>query len=248
MTNRPSRLRAFVLTASMVAVVAGCSDDLGTGAHTTPDVTPDSAGALPSVIETQPSQPDGGAAETPAPTPKPAKPVTFKGSGSKKTKPFQMASPAKIDLTHAGSGNFIVVIYDTDGNVPIEFITNDIGKLKVTTWTYSAEGKVYFDVLASGKWTIAVTQMSPTVKQVPVEFGAKIGLTTVPFAFEGDVTVTYTHSGSGNFIVQTLDAATGDTTDFTVNEIGKVSGETQLYGLSGEYAFNVTADGAWTTA
>jgi hypothetical protein len=81
---------------------------------------------------------------------------------------------------------------------------------------------------------------------VPVKYAAKIGLTTVPFQFDGDVTVTYTHAGRGNFIVSTVDASTGVPVDFTANEIGKVSGDTQIYGLSGSYAFNITADGAWT--
>ena len=77
------------------------------------------------------------------------------------------------------------------------------------TWVYGKEGKVYFDVIADGRWTIKVTQTTPPVKQVPVKYQASYSIPTTPFEFTGNVTVSYTHKGKANFIVTALDAESG---------------------------------------
>ena len=59
--------------------------------------------------------------------------------------------------------------------------------------------------------------------------------------------MSFSHAGSGNFIVH-LTPPGGSILDAesVANEIGKVKSSTEVYGLDGDYYFDVTADGAWT--
>jgi hypothetical protein len=60
------------------------------------------------------------------------------------------------------------------------------------------------------------------------------------------MTATWSHSGSGNFIVDVIDPADGSSVDNVANVIGKSKDSTELYGHAGPIALDVTADGAWT--
>jgi len=189
----------------------------------------------------------------PAATAKPTSgPIfTYKGSSTRKSKAFTISLPARIDYTFSGSGNFIASIEMTDNSGSVGQIANIIGSAKATTWMYGdgLSGRVYVDVIADGSWTIKVTSnTSATAKKLPVSFSGKWGLTTVPFRASGDVVLKYTHRGSGNFIVGVIDASSGAQVDTVANEIGRVSAETNLYGLDGVYALDVIADGPWTVS
>ena len=191
-----------------------------------------------------------GATEEPAEEPeaqaaKAPKPVSFKGKGTRKTKSFTMHAPTRIDWKHSGSGNFIVSLDDSDNN-PVAFLVNDIGKGTGRTYSYGHEGKVHFSVIGSGSWSLKASFAEPKVATAPVTFKGSTGLTTTPFVLDGDATLTLSHKGKGNFIVSLIDTSDGSPVEFIANEIGKVSGETQIYGLSGEYALDVLADGSWS--
>ena len=200
--------------------------------------------------------PDSATTEEPGATDEPAeepeaqpaktpKPVSFKGKGTRKTKSFTMHAPTRIDWTHSGSGNFIVSLDDSDNN-PVAFLVNDIGKGKGRTYTYGQEGKVHFNVIGDGSWSLKASFAEPKVATAPVTFKGSTGLMTSPFALDGDATLKLRHKGRGNFIVTLINTSDGSQVDFIANEIGKVSGDTQVYGLSGEYALDVLADGSWS--
>jgi hypothetical protein len=63
---------------------------------------------------------------------------------------------------------------------------------------------------------------------------------------EGSVALAkFTHSGSGNFAVWTVDSS-GQETDLLVNEIGKYQGRVMFDETSHSVAFSITASGGWT--
>ncbi|MFL5676287.1 MAG: hypothetical protein ACJ77X_01475 [Chloroflexota bacterium] len=130
-------------------------------------------------------------------------------------------------------------------------LSNTIGKTKFRTYIYGDQldgVSSYADVLASsGSWTITITPGAPAAKPAPASFTGKWGLNTTLVHLQGDYTVTFTHAGSGNFIVYLVPPA-GSLFDGeqVTNEIGKVKDSTEVYGLDGDYYFQVTADGAWT--
>jgi len=176
-------------------------------------------------------------------------PFTYKASGSHKSRAFTITLPARIDYTFSGSGNFIASIESTDASGSVGEIANVTGSYTATTWVYGdgATRRVYLDVVANGSYTIKVTSdATPAVKDLPASYGGSRGVVTAPFAGSGDVTIQYTHQGSGNFIVDLVDASTGEQGDNVANEVGHVASETSVYGLDGRYAFDVVADGSWT--
>jgi large repetitive protein len=212
--------------------------DLVSAASSTPTSGP--------VVTTPPSA-EPTIAPAPKATPKPS--FTYKGSGTRKSAAFTITLPARVTYSFFGSGNFIADINATDGSGTIANVANVIGTFKTTTWVYGDDltGRVYLDVIADGSWTVTVTSdLRPAAHAVPAAFSGKWGLTTTPFSASGDVLIKFSHKGSGNFIVDLIDASTGDDLDLVVNEIGHTSGATNEYGLGGTYAFDVTADGAWT--
>jgi hypothetical protein len=198
----------------------------------------------------EPPSSEPGRASQPPPAPAAVpKPVAFSGSGTRKTKAFVMHSVARIDWSHTGTANFIVTLDDSSNNATA-FLVNDIGRGKGTTFVYGGEdgARLHFDVIASGRWTLKVSFATPQAAALPRQYKGTTSMTTSPFRAQGDATVALAHRGSGNFIVTLIDAASGQTADFVANEIGKVSGSTELYGLDGVYAFDVTADGSWSIA
>ncbi len=195
---------------------------------------------------------------TPAPpivTPAPAaKPIVLKGSGTRKTKPFGMVSPATVDLSFTGSGNFISSIVPVGGTaLDGVSLSNTIGKTKYRTYVYGDDldgVRAYADVIAStGSWTITITPGVPGAVAAPTSFSGKWGLRTRLVQLSGDYTVNFSHAGSGNFIVELIPpGGTVFDGESIANEIGKVKDSTEVYGLNGEYYFDVIADGAWTVS
>lgn len=59
--------------------------------------------------------------------------------------------------------------------------------------------------------------------------------------------VVFDHDGSSNFIVELVNAETGETEDVLVNKIGETSGAIAIpAGSSDQYRLNIDADGAWS--
>jgi hypothetical protein len=210
----------------------------------TPELTP-AATEAPTAAPTPAPVPTA----TPAPVPKP---IVLTGSGSRKTKAFTMRAPARVDLTFSGSGNFISSIVPVGGDIFSGVsLSNTIGKTKLRTYVYEADldgVRSYADVIASsGSWTITITAGVPSPVAAPASFSGKWGLNTQLVRLSGDYTVTFSHAGSGNFIVQ-LAPVDGSLFggESIANEIGRVKDSTEVYGVEGDYYFDVVANGAWT--
>jgi hypothetical protein len=163
-----------------------------------------------------------------------------------------MRAPARVDLTFSGSGNFISRIGPVGGDILSSVgLSNTIGRTKLRTYVYEADldgVRSYAEVIASpGSWTITITPGVPSPLSAPASFTGKWGLNTRLVRLSGDYTVTFSHAGSGNFIVHLLPAS-GSIFDgeSIANEIGRVKDSTEVYGVEGDYYFDVMANGAWT--
>jgi hypothetical protein len=215
-----------------------------------------STAGVPSATDTaaasdDPTDEPTAAPPTAAPTSVATAPFTYKASGTHKSSPFTIALPARIDYTFSGSGDFIASVESTDGSGSVGEIANITGADTATTWVYGdgERARVYLDVIANGSYTIKVTSAAtPAVQDLPASYSGASGRTTAPFSASGDVTIRYSHTGGGNFLVDIVDASTGELGDSVANEIGEVASETSVSGLDGRYAFAVVADGPWTLA
>ncbi|MFI5261108.1 MAG: hypothetical protein ACHQZR_00975, partial [Candidatus Limnocylindrales bacterium] len=180
---------------------------------------------------------------TPEPVP-PGPTLTFSGSTSKRTEAFSVAGTLRIAYSVASQSRFIVNLDSPDGTT-MTSVANLIGSGKVTTWVYGATGPVYLDVIAGGPWKITVTEAEPESSLPPQRFSGATDVTTAPVTFVGGETVTWSFKGDGTFIVDLIDPSDGSLVDNVVNTIGRGSDSTQVTD-AGEYALDVTANGAWT--
>jgi len=171
--------------------------------------------------------------------------VSFSGATDKKTTAFTVGSPLRVVYTFRGDGNFIVELTGTDGS-PVSSIANRIASGSATTWVYGANSKAYFDVTANGPWSIKATAMLPPIAKLPLTIRGNTDQVTAPFLASGTLTVKWTTTGTGNFIVELIDPTDGSPADSVANLIGKSTDSTQLYNHDGPFAFDVTADGPWT--
>jgi hypothetical protein len=158
-------------------------------------------------------------------------------------------------MTYNGSGNFISSVVPVGGSVLDEVsLSNTVGKTNLRTHVYDTElngQSSYLDVLgSSGKWSFTITPGVPAPMEAPAEFSGKWGLRTALVHLAGDYTVTFKHAGSANFIVELVpESGSIIEGELLVNEVGKVSDSTQVYGLAdGDYYLDVTGNGNWTVS
>jgi hypothetical protein len=235
-------MRQMLAALLMLATVAACAPAAGpseSGASSLEPVTT----AAPTA-ESANGSGTGGSGSDVIPLTKAAT-VSFSGSTNKKTKAFTVGSPLRIAYTFRGSGNFIVDLDATDGTTTAT-VANRIGSGSLTTWAFGGSGTGYFDVTADGAWTLTASTVAPTIAKLPATFKGNTGVITAPFAASDSMTVNWTVSGSGNFIVDLIDPTDGSTADSVANLIGNSTDTTQLYGHAGPAALDVTADGSWT--
>ncbi|KXA94527.1 hypothetical protein AKJ65_04145 [candidate division MSBL1 archaeon SCGC-AAA259E19] len=104
--------------------------------------------------------------EQPRPDSAPSTPQTFSGKGHSVVGPFELEKgTATFEMRHDGSQNFIVELYDKDGNSPIMPIANELGSYEGSK-TIGITGELmkaspgihYLDITADGNWEIKVTQ------------------------------------------------------------------------------------------
>ena len=153
---------------------------------------------------------------------------------------------ASIAYAVSSQANFIVDLDSPDGTTATS-VANLIGSAKVTTWVYGASGPVYLDVTAGGPWKITVTEAEPGWSSPPQQFSGATDVTTVPVTFIGGETLTWSFTGDGNLTVDLIDPSDGTLVDNVVDTIGRGS-DTAPITDAGEYALDVTANGAWSIA
>jgi hypothetical protein len=188
--------------------------------------------------------------------------VSMSGTGDKVSEKFELQAGVTIfHMTHSGSANFIVTLYNDTGEY-VELLANEIGSydgstligVKVGNTLFAEPGKHYMQVEADGAWNIIVEQ--PRVSSgsaVPLTLTGSGPQASTPINLQsGVVLVNMTHTGSSNFAV-VLWADNGDYVDLLANEIGVYSGEKAvtvnggLFNPSpGIHWLDIDADGSWT--
>ena len=152
--------------------------------------------------------------------------------------------PAILDITYAGSSNFIVWSLD-DSHEAIDLLVNEIGaydgrRMVHGGWFLAPEHVRYLDITASGPWTITTRPLlsASTFRTALSGSGDDVVL------YRGSsATLTSTHNGSSNFIIVGY-RSDGRYNGLIVNEIGSYSG-TDLID-NGTSVLDISADGNWT--
>lgn len=150
---------------------------------------------------------------------------------------------AVIESTYNGSGNFAVVLQDSQGQM-LDLLVNEIGSYKGKSFVWVEEtGDYYLNINGNqGDWNIKIMQYRPLdVENLP---GILKGNGDDVIFFEinqGSYQIALTHNGSSNFVV------TVNAVNLLVNEIGNYEGSQRFsFENSSTYVFVVKADGDWT--
>lgn len=163
------------------------------------------------------------------------------GQGDTVTEKFLLEQGFLItDSTHSGQRNFIVNLFDEDGN-RIENIVNKIGNYKgKQIFSIDSAGAYQMEVKADGNWEINMSQSIPdAIEEAPISgSGDDVRFVKID---KGGKTFHLRHSGSRNFIVRVNGQVS------LANEIGPYEGsKLQRVEDDGIYYFNIAADGDWT--
>lgn len=174
--------------------------------------------------------------------------TTFSGSGATVTDRFELARGYVVfAFEHNGESNFIVEAEDSAGNTSL--IVNKIGSVSGATGLPADAGEYLLDIDADAAWEINAGQpISPAeeIRTLPVSASGEGPAVVGPVEIEGSTTVTGSHDGERNFIVEANDE--GDyramDTELVFNEIGTFEGETRMQ-KTGILWLSVDADGTW---
>lgn len=79
----------------------------------------------------------------------------------------------------------------------------------------------------------------------PISFSGNTNTNTAAFTISSTPkNVTYSHAGTGNFIVRLINADTNEYEELLVNTLGAVNSSTLIY-VKGRFYLDITANGAW---
>jgi hypothetical protein len=176
-----------------------------------------------------------------------APPREISGVGNDVTDPFQIDNNVIIwSFTHDGGSNFAIEAFDAEGQ-GLGVLVNRIGRYDGEVVQEVPTGEVNLEITADGNWTAQLRQ--PTflnTEQLPVEVQGTGDGTTPIFEGEGGrSTVTYSHQGESNFVVEAYDDF--ERVGVLVNEIGTTEGSVGAsFNDDLAYIVDVTADGPWT--
>ena len=218
--------------------------------------------SLPPSTFTPTSPPTPTPTPTLNPTPKPeAQPITLSGVGQEATSSFVLESGlAVFTLTHDGESNFIVWLYDGNGD-RVELLVNEIGPYSGSRMvgvtgqiSQASPGRHLLDITADGNWQVTIKQpRAETAPNLPQTLAGTGSSVPTPFTLAaGLAKFEITHTGHSNFIVW-LYAANGERIELLVNEIGSYSGST-IVGVTGKilqaspgiHYLDIEADGNWS--
>lgn len=165
------------------------------------------------------------------------KPISNSGYGDSAISDIKVGSGLyTINLTHNGSSNFIVHLYDESGDK--ELLVNEIGDYNGTVLLIG-ESPYILNIKADGEWSYTINKLSTTDD---VNFSGRGDFVT-PIFYGSTAIYKFTHDGDSNFVVRKY---TSSDYDLLINEIGEYNG-TQLVEISGGNAFfEIIADGNWT--
>lgn len=79
----------------------------------------------------------------------------FSGGASQNTASFKVTRTTNVRFIYSGSSNFIVILRRSSDGSWADLLVNEIGMTSGDTKIH-VNGNYYFDVTASGAWTLAV--------------------------------------------------------------------------------------------
>ena len=141
-----------IIAAVLVLVVISASMASSGGQQT---ATQSTTQPVPTQAPTEASQPPPTQViPTPIPT---IAPISLSGVGQQASHKFQLQQGLSIfKMTHNGTSNFAVVLYDSNGQY-IDLLANQIGKFDGSkAESIPSDGIYLFDVQADGNWTITI--------------------------------------------------------------------------------------------
>lgn len=146
-----------------------------------------------------------------------------------------------VDATHDGESNFVIELVGSDRDY---LFVNEIGSYSGTIADIIPYDGYAVDVQADGDWSIEVTE--PTVERgydLPVDESGSGPAVIGPYEFDGVQTLTATHDGESNFIVEVFPEM--GNSSLVINEIGQYDGS-QAVRFDEPGWIGVQADGGWT--
>ncbi|MEI6426312.1 MAG: hypothetical protein WCO66_03065 [Candidatus Absconditabacteria bacterium] len=176
------------------------------------------------------------------------KEITLTDAGKKITSSIHLTQGLhKFKLSYNGESNFSVTLLDSEGNY-IALLANEIGDTSSSIGVkIEKEGDYLFNVTAEGTWTITTDYSTPRVNVMQSTLNDVGGKIIGPFNLtQGLHKFKLSHNGESNFSV-TLLYNNGDYISLLANEIGNANSSLGVrIDKSGDYYFNITADGTWT--
>lgn len=175
--------------------------------------------------------------------------ASFSGSGQTVTDAFQAQRFTTFTYEHSGESNFIVELINDDSGESTDILVNKIGQTSGTTGIGLGDGNYVMDVDADGDWSIEVGEPAAPDGEYGVPPASITGEGSDVYGeveIDGRATVSGSHDGSENFIVEAWEEAntSGFPDELIFNEIGSHEGETSVQ-LSGVYYIAVQADGSY---
>lgn len=166
-------------------------------------------------------------------------PVEISGTGTFSSDFFNIAGGLTIfEFKNSGSGNFIVYLFDEDGN-EIELIVNEIGSVSGKNAMYLPSGTYFMNIEHGATWSFQIKQpRSFDVKTIPYTFSGNSPDISDLITIDGLIEINYSYSGEGNFIVYILNEL-GQQVELLANEIGSISGSTTFKGDGNKYFISV---------
>lgn len=232
--------RLFVLSLCIVSLftMAGCGDSASPAAEQTEPPASQEAPETPSSTSTETDiqkSPDYQIME----------PIVYTGSGDQVIRDVNLDSGLHVVHTkHNGSRNFIVSVYDGNGDRKSSW-ANEIGIYEGSCIFTDPLTSGFLEVTASGDWEITISSLEAEGTSNLTGSGDCV---TPFFPLDtGALIVTSHHDGEHNFIVSVYDE-TGKRYSSITNEIGIYDGETIFNeGKKGtRFCLEITASGNWS--
>lgn len=257
-------MRKLKLAAGVVllAALAGClgggddegdSDDGGDGSSGADDETGDSDTDIddPSVSDTDDMLSLSALADWDPPYMDDAR-TAVGGSGYGVSDDFELLDGlVAFVYEHDGESNFLVQVLDAETGGILDVVANENGTVTGAAAEPAAAGEYTLEVTADGDWEIVIVQPSPpqqAVRTPPVATEDSGSGVVGPVALTGGETLTASHDGGSNFIVEVFDdlASTAEDIELAVNQIGAVDDAATSLSLEELVWVDVTADGNWS--
>ncbi len=167
----------------------------------------------------------------------------FNGSGSGTTSTFSLdEGVATASFSHDGDGDFTVELAGSDGDTFVTTAGNTAGE----SIAIVDEGAYQLEIEADDTWSLALSQPEihgDNLNELPIERSGTGSSFVGPIWTEDDVSLSLTHDGDGDFIVDGHGA--DGSRESIVNQTGSFD-NSRSYAANGTVWINIEADGEWT--